>query len=922
MNAPAQLLRCSLLVLTLALHLGCGTPELFTPTEELEVGTEAEAGLTSVRVTPIADAWVDEARPSFNFGTASELAVDGSPRQRAFLRFNVTAVAGSVQKATLRLYVTNPGKGPSVWATSAGWTESTLTWANQPASVGPGLSSLPQTATGTWVSFDVTTAAMGNGSYNFLISSSETDGTFFASRESAHPPQLILSFSTPDAGSIPLDAGITPEVDAGIPVPDAGVIVPDAGTPYPTDAGSRVVLPLEVIGADGYTVTARFSLTDATGITQLFIQGNRLGYEQGLSTKSGQAKASVSINGGAFLPITAATASVLEPEKTYGGIGGGFHTIRLTLPVTGLRAGANAIDFKFNGTDGMTSGYRVVSFNLLRAGSLVLPASAFIEEDPSTWTAPRPAEAAQGRTLWTKENALTLPNGGGSLRTSCSACHSEDGRDLKYFNFSNWSIIQRSVFHGLTQVEGEQIASYIRSLNTPAPAMARPWNPPYQPGPGLDARPAEQWAAGAGLSAVLASDGDMLPFFTAIGPWTTVASTSGTLNLREMPVALQFPDWNAWLPVHHPLNVWGDTFKNGPANQAYLKLRTDLPALVANPGPTLAARVGDLDDGVRSFIGAGRTDTIGQGPWRTQNGTNVNNVPASVGIERAKLGLAQWMAVKHWEVVQQFNLETLPAKVFPPSAGVVRGEVRGWPSSGQSVWSNAPHMAADTLRAFAGQSMLLGAYLSSVWYQLQMTLNPGMRQHVDTTPVDWQYHFSFLRHLEEESGRSQVLRFHQSMIKATQMRDNGLGPTSLGFQLRYLHPSQVFADATGSTVFFDALDSYQPGLRNAVLEAELLSFLGQVKKPEYALATWPRRVATLYDNSTHSYWYALETTSFVPTAYSGAGEVFTQPDYNHANSFYRLLPRLKARGISLATRQQLVNFCKAAWPAGAWDGLL
>src|SRR6266700_3585134 len=52
---------------------------------------------------------------------------------------------------------------------------------------------------------------------------------------------------------------------------------------------------------------------------------------------------------------------------------------------------------------------------------------------------------------------------------------------------ANGSIISRSRFHGLSTLEGEQIASYIRSL--PVSHPGRPWNPPYQPGPGLDEQP-------------------------------------------------------------------------------------------------------------------------------------------------------------------------------------------------------------------------------------------------------------------------------------------------------------------------------------------------------------------------------------------------------------------------------------------------
>jgi hypothetical protein len=53
------------------------------------------------------------------------------------------------------------------------------------------------------------------------------------------------------------------------------------------------------------------------------------------------------------------------------------------------------------------------------------------------------------------------------------------------------------MFHGLSELQGRQIASYIRTANTPNPG--RPWNPPYQPGPSLDAQPVVNWAAGAGV---------------------------------------------------------------------------------------------------------------------------------------------------------------------------------------------------------------------------------------------------------------------------------------------------------------------------------------------------------------------------------------------------------------------------------------
>ena len=79
-------------------------------------------------------------------------------------------------------------------------------------------------------------------------------------------------------------------------------------------------------------------------------------------------------------------------------------------------------------------------------------------------------------------------------------------KDLAYFSYSNNSIIERSKFHQLTEDEGKKIAAYIRSLDVLR--HGRPWNPPYQPGKVIDKRPIEQWAAGAGIDAVLENDAD------------------------------------------------------------------------------------------------------------------------------------------------------------------------------------------------------------------------------------------------------------------------------------------------------------------------------------------------------------------------------------------------------------------------------
>src|SRR6185295_10423817 len=145
-------------------------------------------------------------------------------------------------------------------------------------------------------------------------------------------------------------------------------------------------------------------------------------------------------------------------------------------------------------------------------GTAMVSSSAFVQDDPSTWKPPSAlaADISAGKSLWSSAPLKTAA--GEPILAKCGDCHAQDGRDLKYFNYSNNSIRVRSMFHGLTAQQGDQIASYIRSLNTPAPASARPWNPPYQPGPGLDSAPVANWAAGAGLDAVLESNVEMMNY--------------------------------------------------------------------------------------------------------------------------------------------------------------------------------------------------------------------------------------------------------------------------------------------------------------------------------------------------------------------------------------------------------------------------
>src|ERR1700674_2655914 len=97
---------------------------------------------------------------------------------------------------------------------------------------------------------------------------------------------------------------------------------------------------------------------------------------------------SVQVNKSAWFALNNDTVAVAEPAKSYGGIGGGFSTLKVTLalPADAAGEGANTIRCRCNQSDGVASGFRVVAFNLLPGdSSKVLEPDAFPQEDVDTW---------------------------------------------------------------------------------------------------------------------------------------------------------------------------------------------------------------------------------------------------------------------------------------------------------------------------------------------------------------------------------------------------------------------------------------------------------------------------------------------------------------------------------------------------------
>jgi hypothetical protein len=164
--------------------------------------------------TANADARVEEANPGVNYGTSSTLRVDGGsdPDVESFLRFTVTGTTGTISSAKLRVYASGAsGNGPAVYATGGGWTESGLTWNNRPARLGGALDDRGAVVANTWLEYNLGSLIGGDGTYNLLLATDNTDGFNLSSRQGSFPPQLVLTFAsggsptpTPLPSAIPL----------------------------------------------------------------------------------------------------------------------------------------------------------------------------------------------------------------------------------------------------------------------------------------------------------------------------------------------------------------------------------------------------------------------------------------------------------------------------------------------------------------------------------------------------------------------------------------------------------------------------------------------------------------------------------------------------------------------------------------------
>ena len=147
------------------------------------------------------DTYTSQNNPASPHGGNPSLAVNAAPgERRVYLRFTVTGIPdGSTEVgAVLRLWSPSASSGTfTVWSVASTWTQSTLTWNNQPA-LGAAVASRTGVTAG-YNDFNLSSHVTANGTYAVAITKSSSSQTKFDSKEATGgtPPQLVVSWTPP-----------------------------------------------------------------------------------------------------------------------------------------------------------------------------------------------------------------------------------------------------------------------------------------------------------------------------------------------------------------------------------------------------------------------------------------------------------------------------------------------------------------------------------------------------------------------------------------------------------------------------------------------------------------------------------------------------------------------------------------------------
>lgn len=147
---------------------------------------------------PTDDATIKSWSPDINFGSRDKLELDKNPDDNFLLKFVVTGLKNRIiVNATLRLYNVN---GSNIGGNLYGlldntWQEDDVTWDTAPLVGSNLIATLGSVSKDNWYEIDVTSFILGNGTFSFRMSTTDSDGADYVSKEGnkALSPQLRIS---------------------------------------------------------------------------------------------------------------------------------------------------------------------------------------------------------------------------------------------------------------------------------------------------------------------------------------------------------------------------------------------------------------------------------------------------------------------------------------------------------------------------------------------------------------------------------------------------------------------------------------------------------------------------------------------------------------------------------------------------------
>ncbi len=170
-------------------------PPTITPTPSntpIPTNTPTPGAGGTFTFNPVADAVVLSNRSTANYGTIGSLGTDDVPVMLSYLQFDVQGVSGTVNSATLRVYLNSGSFAFDIAeVTDNSWVESSITYSNAPA-VGSVINNSGAVSAGSYIEIDVTPYITGNGTVSLAVLADEIGRNIFNSREGANPPELVI----------------------------------------------------------------------------------------------------------------------------------------------------------------------------------------------------------------------------------------------------------------------------------------------------------------------------------------------------------------------------------------------------------------------------------------------------------------------------------------------------------------------------------------------------------------------------------------------------------------------------------------------------------------------------------------------------------------------------------------------------------